>query len=126
MMVDVRGALERGGLVDITTTGRRSGLPRRIEIAVHNLDGRLYISGLPGRRGWYANLLERPHLVLHLRGSDGVSVDVPATARPISDGEERRQIMAPISRLWRLDLGVMVASSPLVEVLLEGAPQFRD
>jgi hypothetical protein len=118
MMVDVQSALGRGGLVDITTTGRKSGQPRRIEIGVHNLDGRLYLSGLPGRRDWYANLLERPHLVMHLWAPDGVTIDVPATARPITDAEERRRVMAPISRLWRLDLGVMVASSPLIEVVL--------
>jgi hypothetical protein len=118
MMVDVRSALGKGALVDITTTGRKSGTPRRIEIATHNIDGRVYISGLPGRRDWYANLLERLHLVIHLRAHDGVAIDVPATARPITDAEERRRVMAPISRLWKLDLGVMVKSSPLVEVVL--------
>jgi hypothetical protein len=118
MMVDVQNALARGGLVDITTMGRKSGQPRRIEIAVHNLGGRLYLSGLPGRRDWYANLLERPHLVIHLRAQDGVTIDVPATGRPITETEERRRVMAPISRLWKLDLGVMVKSSPLIEVVL--------
>ena len=33
--------------IDITTTGRRTGEARRIEIAIHNIDGRLYISGMP-------------------------------------------------------------------------------
>ena len=45
---DVRDALERGRpLIDITTTGRRSGEPRRLEIVFHRIDGRFYISGSP-------------------------------------------------------------------------------
>jgi hypothetical protein len=39
----VRKALEQGHVIDITTIGRKSGLPRRIEIAFYNLDGRLYL-----------------------------------------------------------------------------------
>jgi hypothetical protein len=56
----IRRALSRGHLIDITTTGKRSGLPRRVELVFHNLDGRVYISGLPGRRSWYANLVANP------------------------------------------------------------------
>ncbi len=33
----LKGALEPGGVIDITTTGRRSGRPRRIEIVFHNI-----------------------------------------------------------------------------------------
>ena len=66
----VRRALSHGQTIDITTTGRRSGLPRRIEIVFHNFDGRIYISGLPSRRkrAWLANLEADPHLTLHLKG----------------------------------------------------------
>jgi hypothetical protein len=55
----VRDALLRPmTVVDISTTGRRSGQERRIEIVMHNIGGRLYISGQPSRRrrGWLANL----------------------------------------------------------------------
>jgi hypothetical protein len=34
--------------VDITTTGRRTGLPRRIEIWFQRVNGRYYLSTLPG------------------------------------------------------------------------------
>jgi hypothetical protein len=47
---EVRRALSHGHTIDITTTGRRTGLPRRIEITFFNFDGRLYISGMPSRR----------------------------------------------------------------------------
>ena len=43
----IRRSLSRGHRIDITTTGRRTGKPRRIEIVFHNIDGRLYISGSP-------------------------------------------------------------------------------
>jgi deazaflavin-dependent oxidoreductase (nitroreductase family) len=123
MMVDVRSALARGGLIEMTTIGRRSGQPRRIELAAHNIDGRIYVSGRPGRRDWIANVRARPHAVVHLRAGDGVAVDVPADVRPITAPEERRRVLTPIARLWRMDLGVMVRSAPLVEVLFDATPR---
>ena len=76
----VREALERDRVIDITTTGRVSGEPRRIEIWFHNLAGRLYITGLPGRpRSWLANLSAEPRFTFHLKGS--TKADLPARAR---------------------------------------------
>lgn len=68
-------ALARDRTIDMTTVGRRSGRPRRLEIWFHNLDGRIYISGLPGRRDWYANVLARPEFTFHLKES--AQVDIP-------------------------------------------------
>ena len=108
-------ALSRGHTIDITTTGRRSGQPRRIELVFHNIDGHVVISGLPGRRSWYANLLAHPSFTFHLKGA--VKADLPATARAIVEPEERRAIMARVARNWgRDDLDVMMSRSPLVEV----------
>jgi deazaflavin-dependent oxidoreductase (nitroreductase family) len=118
---DIRRALSHGQTVDITTTGRRSGQPRRIEIVFHNFDGRIYISGLPSRRkrAWIANLEADPHLTLHLKGRR-VSADLPATARVISDPDEREAIMRRIAAVWRrLDLDSMIKFSPLIEVKVE-------
>ena len=47
MNEQVRRALAKGHVIDITTIGRRSGEPRRIEIVFHNFGGRLYITGMP-------------------------------------------------------------------------------
>src|SRR6267378_8159153 len=33
--------------IDITTLGRRSGIPRRIEVWFHRVDGRWYLTGVP-------------------------------------------------------------------------------
>jgi deazaflavin-dependent oxidoreductase (nitroreductase family) len=116
----VARALTRGHRIDITTTGRRSGQPRRIELVFHNIDGRIVISGLPGRRSWYANLLADPRLTFHLTGP--VKADLPARARPITELVERREVMARVAGNWgRDDLEVMLRRSPLVEVLFDQA-----
>ena len=118
---EVRRALSHGQTIDITTTGRRSGLPRRIEIVFHNFDGRIYISGMPSRRkrAWLANLEADPHLTLHLKGRR-VTADVPATARVVSDQAERQAIMPRVAAVWRRqDVDGMVAFSPLIEVTVE-------
>ena len=116
----IRRALSRGHLIDITTTGKRTGLPRRVELVFHNIDGRVYISGLPGRRSWYANLVANPNFTFHLKRV--VQADLPAHARPITELTERRAIMAQVARNWdRNDLDVMMARSPLVEVVFDQA-----
>jgi deazaflavin-dependent oxidoreductase (nitroreductase family) len=116
---DIARALRHGHLVDITTTGRKTGDPRRIEVTFHNFDGRIFISGMPGRRGWFANLVADPQFTFHLKRP--VRADLPATARPITDPTERREIMERVARAWRRqDLDRMIEHSPLVEVSIEG------
>jgi hypothetical protein len=84
-------ALARGGIVDITTKGRRTGRAHRIEIALHSIDRRLVISGRPGPRDWYANLLANPKMTIHFMR--GVEADVPALAYPVTDWSERRTLI---------------------------------
>jgi deazaflavin-dependent oxidoreductase (nitroreductase family) len=115
----IRRALSRGHRIDITTTGRTTGAPRRIEIVFHNIDGRIYISGIPSsrKRAWIANLEHDPNLTFHLKGA--VTADLPATARVITDDGERRTILEHIARAWnRSDIDRMVAQSPLIEVAI--------
>jgi deazaflavin-dependent oxidoreductase (nitroreductase family) len=117
----VRRALSRGHTIDITTTGRQSGQPRRVEVMFHNIDGRVYISGMPNaarRRSWLANLETHPRFTFHLKGA--VRADLPATARVIGDDAERRKVLADVARAWRrTDVDAMVRHSPLVEVTFE-------
>jgi deazaflavin-dependent oxidoreductase (nitroreductase family) len=115
----IQQALANDRTIDITTTGRKTGLPRRIEIWFHNLDGRIYITGTPGKRDWYANLIANPQFIFHLKGS--VQADLPSQATPILDPEERRKILGEITGdLGRDgDLEEWVADSPLVEVKFE-------
>ncbi|HZA21096.1 MAG TPA: nitroreductase/quinone reductase family protein [Dehalococcoidia bacterium] len=116
---EVKETLERDRTIDITTTGRKTGQPRRKEIWFHNLDGRLFITGTPGRRDWYANMLANSDFTFHLKQS--VPADLPARARPVLDQASRRDIIARIHQnLGRSrDLDAWVAGSPLVEVELQ-------
>ena len=116
----IRTALARGGLIDLTTTGRTSGEPRRIEIVLHAIDGRIVISGMPRRekRAWLANIEADPRVTVHLKRD--IVADLPGTARVVTDERERRELLAHVARTWgRDDLEVMVRYSPLIEIVLD-------
>jgi deazaflavin-dependent oxidoreductase (nitroreductase family) len=115
----IEQALERDLTIDITTVGRKTGAPRRKEIWFNNLAGRLCITGLPGRRDWYANLVANPNFIFHLKES--VQADLPAKARPITAEAERREIIARVHQKLDgdRDLEAWVRDSPLVEVTLD-------
>ena len=117
----IRRALQTDSTIDITTVGRRSGQPRRIEIWFRQVDGRVYITGTPGTRDWYANLLHNPHFTFHLKES--VQADLPAQARFINDIDERRRILSAPEMVWYQrqvsSVEELVAGSPLVEVLFD-------
>nr|WTB28243.1 nitroreductase/quinone reductase family protein [Streptomyces sp. NBC_00830]WTB35838.1 nitroreductase/quinone reductase family protein [Streptomyces sp. NBC_00830] len=113
--------------IDITTVGRRSGAPRRIEVWFHHIDGRWYLSGVPGPRNWYANLQANPRFVVHLK--HGVTADLPATARPVGEAtrlrviteildlQNRPQLAARVGR--RQNVAEWLAGSPLVEIVFD-------
>lgn len=114
---DLADALHRSQVVDLTTTGRRTGEARRIEIFLHDLDGRLFVSGMPRpeKRAWLRNVEADPHVVVHLKR--GVRADVPALARAVDDPEERRPLIEAAAARWgRTDVELMMAQSPLIEI----------
>ena len=122
---NITKALEQGGVVDITTTGRASGLPRRIEIFFHQLGGDYFITGRPGRkRDWLANMIANPEFTLHLKR--GVKADLPAIATEITDTRERAEILFRIlTESWnttpeqaKLDVPVWVKAAPLIRFSL--------
>ena len=114
----VNQALDQDRTIDITTRGRKTGRERRKEIWFHNLDGRLYITGTPGHRDWYANLVANPEFTFHLKQS--AQADLAARATPILDPSQRREVISAIDqkigRGW--DVDAWVERSPLVEVEL--------
>ena len=88
----VKEAMDRGGIADITTIGRKTGEERRIEIYFHQFDGAYYLTGKPGRpRDWNANIIANPEFTIHLK--KGVTADVEVVGEPESDREERAQIL---------------------------------
>jgi deazaflavin-dependent oxidoreductase (nitroreductase family) len=113
--------------IDITTTGRRSGEPRRLETVFYRFEDSIYLSGLPGDhpRAWLLNLTAQPRFSFHLK--HGVVADLPATAAVISDPAQRRRILAPFVEDFNQRYGPgsdwpeavleeWVARSPLVKV----------
>jgi deazaflavin-dependent oxidoreductase (nitroreductase family) len=109
-------ALETDKVIDITTTGRKSGEVRRIEIWFHHLDGRYFITGRPGRRSWYANLVAHPEFTFHLK--EGAQADLPASARAITKDDERREVLTNLVANIGGDqsLGEWLSGAPLIEV----------
>jgi deazaflavin-dependent oxidoreductase (nitroreductase family) len=117
MDAQIQHALEQGGVIDITTRGRTTGEPRRIEIRFHHSEGQVYITGRPPRwRDWYANLLAHPEFTFHLK--QGLQADLPARATPILDEARRRAIIAAIHEKRGVyhDVEAWVEHSPLVAV----------
>jgi deazaflavin-dependent oxidoreductase (nitroreductase family) len=118
-MTSIEQALAADRVVDITTIGRSSGQPRRIEIWFEHVGGRTYITGTPGARGWYANLLANPDFTFHLKQS--VQADLIAHARPI-EGDEKATVLADIMEAVPPFAGKLTDASPLVEVTFDGVP----
>lgn len=92
MDANTLNALNEGGIADITTIGRKSGRPRRIEIYFHQFEGDYYLTGRPGpRRDWQANIEANPEFTLHLKR--GVTADIPVVGDPEPDRAKRRAIL---------------------------------
>jgi deazaflavin-dependent oxidoreductase (nitroreductase family) len=115
----IRRVLRHGHTIDITTIGRRSGQPRRIEIVFHSFNGHLYISGMPSRRtrAWLHNLRANPRFTFHLKQL--LQADLPATAREITGEVERRELLTKVANVWRQDLEAMMRYSPLIEATID-------
>ena len=121
MNAQVQQSLQQDRVIDITTIGRKSGNPVRKEMWFHNIDGDIYITGTPGKRDWYANVVANPHFTFHLKVS--AEADLDATARPITAAGEKRSVLERIlANLERSDeIDHWVANSPLIEVALSAA-----
>jgi len=111
---DQRDEFARHTTIDITTFGRRSGLPRRMEIWWFRVEDRFIITGTPGRRDWLANIRANPRLVVHVAGND-----LEATASFVEDRQFRRTVFTQPHTSWyrtQEQLDELVASAPMIEV----------
>ena len=124
MEEDVKQALINDLVVDITTTGRKTGQSCRIEIWVHYQDGTVFISGTPGKRDWYANMVAHPEFTLHLKQT--LQKDIPVRAVPVTDQSRHREVFARMVELeprresLRANPDEWLKGAPLVEVELLG------
>jgi len=102
--------------IDLTTYGRKTGLPRRIEIWWFHVDGRIVITGTPGRRDWLANVIANPAVVVHVDGTD-----IEATARVVEEPDLRRTVFTQPSTRWystQAELDRLVETAPMIELHL--------
>lgn len=103
--------------IDLTTIGRHSGSPARVEIWWFYVEGRFIITGTPGKRDWYANVLADPTVVVHAGERD-----LAATATPVSDADFRTRVFTHPDIGWyqtQAELDLLVATSPMIEISLK-------
>jgi len=114
-------ALANDLVIDITTIGRHSGEPKRLEIWFHNVDDRYYITGRPGPRSWYANVVANPAITFHFKES--TEADLDGTARAITDPDEKRTVFLSARKLSEYinedNVQQWVDGSPLIEVTFD-------
>jgi hypothetical protein len=124
---DVSLALEKGNspdfadrTIDITTIGRRSGEPRRIEICFYRFEESTYLSGRPALRSrdWLLNLAADPHFTFHLK--NGVVADLPAVATVVTSPAERRRVLTDIVEAFNRRAGP--SSQWVLEEWVERSP----
>ena len=110
---DTLAVLAATRTVDLTTIGRKTGRSRTVEIWWFHIGGRFIITGTPGRRDWYANVL--------LNQDVEITTPIgtyPATAVPIRDADTRRSVFTDASASWystQTELDRLVETAPMVE-----------
>lgn len=77
-------------VADLTTIGRKSGLPRTVELRFTYSQGNFYASSsrIKGKH-WCQNLMENPAVVITLKGKK-----LACVARQLTDDKLRKQILA--------------------------------
>ncbi len=114
---EVRAELAATQTVDLTTYGRKSGSPSRIEIWWFHVEDRFIITGTPGKRDWFANVLADPRVIVHTG-----SGDFAGRATPVEDLQFRRSVFVHPDIGWyqtQSDLDALVATAPMIEVEIE-------
>ena len=86
-------------VADLTTIGRKSGLPRTVELRFIYHQGSFYASSsrVKGKH-WCENLLENPAVVITIKKQK-----VAGLARQVNDDKLRREILAARDSLSDLD-----------------------
>ena len=109
--------LARHRTIDLTTIGRRSGRRSRIEIWWFQVDGRFVITGTPGPRDWYANVLATPEVTVHVADRD-----LPARAVPIHDPALRASVFDAPTTHWystQIQRQRLIDEAPMVEIVFD-------
>jgi deazaflavin-dependent oxidoreductase (nitroreductase family) len=113
---DTIATLAKTRTIEMTTIGRRSGERRTIEIWWFHIKGRFIVTGTPGRRDWFANVLSNPSVII----STSIGT-FAATAVVIRDAEFRHAVFADPSVNWyssQAELQRLIEAAPVVEIRL--------
>ena len=118
MQARIKAALKADRTIDIVTIGAKSGQPRSTEIWFFHVAGKTVITGTPGKRDWYANLLVNPEFDFCLKES--INETLKARATPITDRQDRHYIFSAPETIWYLQqvnsISELIDASPLVEI----------
>jgi deazaflavin-dependent oxidoreductase (nitroreductase family) len=82
LMPKTRPEVRLSGLVLLlTTTGRKSGLPRQTRLQYEKEEGVIYVAAARGQQAdWFRNILANPHVEVQLEGQS-----LRGLAEPITD-----------------------------------------
>jgi deazaflavin-dependent oxidoreductase (nitroreductase family) len=103
--------------VDLVTIGRKSGRSTRVEIWWFYFEDRFIITGTPGPRDWYANILDNPRVVIETRHGN-----FPATASTVSDRMFRKRFFSDGAARWystQAELDELIETAPMIELDLD-------
>jgi deazaflavin-dependent oxidoreductase (nitroreductase family) len=111
---DVRRVLEAAAEVELGTTGARSGELSTVPIWGWVVADRYVITGTPGPRDWFANVLQNPRVSVAVAGRV-----LRGTAGVIDDPEFRERVFTAPETGWYLtqcSLEELVESAPMIEI----------
>jgi hypothetical protein len=125
-------------VVDILTTGAKTGQSRTTEIWITVIAGELFICGTPNAslpgverkpRDWLANIVANPRFTLRLK--QDIKAELPVEAEPVRDAGERKRIISSPACEYYLSqaksLEQAVRDCPMVRVtFVEGATWLND
>jgi deazaflavin-dependent oxidoreductase (nitroreductase family) len=117
------GALASERTLELTTTGRRSGLPRTVTVWFVEDRGVLYVqSGRRGRTDWYRNLRANPRVAVRIG-----TLRAEGRAEPVDDpGETARVHDKFLAKYWTARVarwfGLGFGTGKVVRIDLTSAP----
>ncbi len=113
----------KGIVLLLTTTGRKSGLPRQTRLQYEKQDGTLYVASARGQQAdWFRNILANPHVEVQLEGQAWRGLAEPITdSVRIADFLELRLKRHPLMiRLMLLSHGLVKTDRARLEQLTAG------
>lgn len=124
VMPKTRPEVRLSGLVLLlTTTGRKSGLPRQTRLQYEKEEGVIYVAAARGQQAdWFRNILANPRVGVHLEGQSLRGLAEPITdPTRIADFLELRLRRRPLMiRLMLLSHGLVRADRARLEQLAAG------